>query len=83
MLELWWTNAWVRDGTEWPGISNAPVPSMTAIWESWCPNGRASGDQWMVPEVWLSGCVGGGSEQNTNAAKPSTFQSSLARPVVN
>ena len=42
-----------------------------------------AGDQWTVPEMWLSACVGVGSEQNVKATKATTFQSSLARPVVN
>jgi hypothetical protein len=40
-LRAWlWTNAWLRDRTEWPNTSNAPAPSVTAIWESCFPNGR-------------------------------------------
>jgi hypothetical protein len=34
-------------------ISNAPVPSVTAIGN----RGPRAGDQWAVPEMWLSGCV--------------------------
>ncbi len=64
----WWTNAWLRDRIEWPSTSNAPVPSVTAIWESWSPNGRSTpgaGDQWPVPEMWISPCVGCGSRETS------------------
>jgi hypothetical protein len=40
LLGSWWTNAWLRDRTEWRNTFNAPVPSVTATWESWSPNGR-------------------------------------------
>jgi hypothetical protein len=30
----WWTNACRSDRAEWRSTSNAPVPSVTAIWES-------------------------------------------------
>jgi hypothetical protein len=39
--------------------SKALVPSVTANWELWFPNGRP-GDQRTVPEMWVSACVGVG-----------------------
>jgi hypothetical protein len=42
-----------------------------------------TGDQWTVSEMWLPAGVGVGSRKNVNATKPTMFQSSLARPVVN
>jgi hypothetical protein len=33
-------NACLRDEIEWPSTSNARVPSVMAIWESWFPNHR-------------------------------------------
>jgi hypothetical protein len=48
----------------WPSIYNAPVPGVTVMWQIWSPSERprySVGDQWTVPELWLSACVGGGS----------------------
>ena len=33
----------------------------------------------MVPEMWLSACVGFGSKKNVGGAKPKMFQCSLTR----
>jgi len=35
----WWMTACLGEGTNWQNTSNAPVPSVTAIWESCFPNG--------------------------------------------
>jgi hypothetical protein len=34
-------DACLSDGIDWPSTSNAPVPSVTVIWESWSPNRRS------------------------------------------
>jgi len=60
-----------RDATvPWPSTSDAPVPSVTAIWESWSPN---AGDQWTVPEMWLSAGVGIDSAEDYGEATHPTF----------
>src|SRR5262249_4600658 len=41
LRESWWTNAWLGKRAEWSSTSNAPAPSVTAIWE-WFSNGRST-----------------------------------------
>jgi hypothetical protein len=59
MLESSWTNAWLRNGIEWRNTPNAPVRSVTAIWESWspnerpkCPCRRSMDGAWNVVTAW-------------------------------
>src|SRR5262245_41731737 len=40
--------------------------SVTSIWESWFLN-EGHDDQWTVPEMWLSACVGVGSRKTLNS----------------
>jgi hypothetical protein len=56
------------------------------IWESWFPKGQdaSAGDQWTVPEMWLSTCVGGGSRKDdTPPAEDAVLPNRDPNPLMN
>ena len=60
-----------------PNTSNAPVPSVGNRGPRTEGQDARAGDQWMVPEMWLSPCVGIGSRKNVSGTKRKPFQPSL------
>ena len=70
--------AWEHRGADFQSrFDKSTGPSVTAIWES-SPRTEdqdaRAGDQWTVPEMWLSSCVGFGSGKNVGGARRKPFQ---------